>query len=48
MTVWALSEAKSQGYEVAANTPDEFLAFVRKDMARTAKLVQELGIPSEQ
>jgi len=41
-------EVESQGYEIAANTSEEFFAFIKTDMSRTATLVRELGIPPEQ
>jgi len=42
------ADMESQGYEVSANTPEEFLAFLKMDMARTAGLVKDLAIPPEQ
>ena len=41
------AEVESQGYEVTPNTPGEFLAFVKADMARTAALVRELGVSAD-
>ena len=38
------AEVENQGYEVTANSPEEFLAFIKADMARTATLVKELAI----
>jgi tripartite-type tricarboxylate transporter receptor subunit TctC len=42
------AEVENQGYEVSANTPEEFLAFIRTDISRTAALVRDLGISAEQ
>jgi tripartite-type tricarboxylate transporter receptor subunit TctC len=42
------AEVEGQGYEVSANTPEEFAAFIKADMSRIAALVKELGIPPEQ
>ena len=42
------AEVENQGYEVSANTPEEFLAFIKADLSRTATLVKELAISSEQ
>jgi tripartite-type tricarboxylate transporter receptor subunit TctC len=42
------AEVEGQGYEISANTPEEFLAFIKTDVSRTATLVKELGIPPEQ
>ena len=42
------ADVESQGYEVSANTPEEFLAFLKMDMSRTAGLVKDLAIPPEQ
>jgi tripartite-type tricarboxylate transporter receptor subunit TctC len=41
-------EVEGQGYEISANTSEEFFAFIKTDMSRTATLVRELGIPPEQ
>jgi tripartite-type tricarboxylate transporter receptor subunit TctC len=42
------AEVEGQGYEISANTPEEFAAFIRTDVSRIAALVRELGIPPEQ
>jgi tripartite-type tricarboxylate transporter receptor subunit TctC len=42
------AEVENQGYEVSANTPEEFLAFIRTDISRTAAPVRDLGISAEQ
>ena len=41
------AEVENQGYEVSANSPGEFLAFIKADMSRTAALVKELAISAE-
>lgn len=41
-------EAAQQGYLVAPDTPEEFRAVIKTEIARTKALVQELGIPMEQ
>ena len=42
------AEVEGQGYEVSANTPEEFSAFIKADSSSIATLVKELGIPLEQ
>jgi tripartite-type tricarboxylate transporter receptor subunit TctC len=42
------AEVEGQGYEISANTPEEFLAFIKTDVSRTVTLVRELGMPPEQ
>jgi len=42
------ADVEHQGYEVSANTAEEFRAFIKADMTRIAALVKELGIPLEQ
>jgi tripartite-type tricarboxylate transporter receptor subunit TctC len=37
----------TQGAEVTTTTPDEFRAFLQKDIANTAKLVQAAGLQPE-
>jgi tripartite-type tricarboxylate transporter receptor subunit TctC len=42
------AEVEEQGYEVAANSSEQFLAFIGTDIRVQAALVKELGIPPEQ
>jgi tripartite-type tricarboxylate transporter receptor subunit TctC len=42
------AEVEEQGYEVSANTSEQFFAFIRTDIHVHAALVKELGIPPEQ
>ena len=35
----------ADGLEVIANTPDEFAAFIRADIAKWSKVVQTTGMP---
>jgi tripartite-type tricarboxylate transporter receptor subunit TctC len=48
MTPAVKAEVESQGYEVTANTSQEFLAFIKTDISHTASLVKDLAIPPEQ
>ena len=38
---------ESQGYEVSANTPEEFSTFIRNEIARLRKVVNDLGIRAD-
>ena len=42
------AEVEGQGYEVSANTSEEFSAFIKADISRIATLVKQLDIPPEQ
>ena len=37
----------SQGMEPAANTPEQFVAFVRAEVARWRKVINDAGIKSD-
>ena len=40
-------ELERQGYELVSNTPEEFLQFMKADIARVAALVNEFGFRPE-
>jgi len=40
-------QLESQGYEVSANTPEEFSTFIRNEIARLRKVVNDLGIRAD-
>jgi tripartite-type tricarboxylate transporter receptor subunit TctC len=49
--VLALPETKSkfadQGADVASNTPEQFAAYIKSEIAKWGKLIKELGVKSE-
>ena len=38
------ADLQQQGYDVAANRPEEFAQFIKADIARTVALVKRFGI----
>jgi tripartite-type tricarboxylate transporter receptor subunit TctC len=42
------TDFESQGYEVISNSPQEFAAFIKDEIARLTRLVNELGIRADE
>jgi tripartite-type tricarboxylate transporter receptor subunit TctC len=38
---------ESRGAEAATSTPEEFAAYIKKDLAKWARVVKEAGITAE-